>query len=322
MTQLLVDPAWQELDANGVPYAGAKLYSYEAGTSTPLALYSDAALTIPLLNPVEADSAGRFPALYAQAQDYRLVLTTAAGATIWTRDPVPPSTSLNAAFFATADARYLKLDGSNSLTDPSGVETALDTVYARLDGAVFTGTLELSGPPVADDEAATKKYVDDAVQGTGYGRSAVTTTTSGTEFDFTDIPSWANEINILADGVSTDGNDRLLVQIGPASAVETTGYASGSAGSGGNEVGSTSGFIWWRGTNASDAAYGIMTLRRGNADGTIWISSHSSTHSTSSGFGAVGGGSKTLAAQLTQVRVTRSGTNTFDAGALVVEWRA
>lgn len=49
----------QFCDADGVPVAGGKLYSWTAGTSTPQALYTDPALTIAYSNPLILDSAGR-----------------------------------------------------------------------------------------------------------------------------------------------------------------------------------------------------------------------------------------------------------------------
>jgi len=85
----LLDLGWfSVLTSSGALAAGAKLYTYEAGTTTDLATYSDSGLTIANTNPVVADSAGRFGPIYLQAQDYRIVLKTAADVTIATRDPV------------------------------------------------------------------------------------------------------------------------------------------------------------------------------------------------------------------------------------------
>ena len=52
------------LSSTGVPLSGALLYSYAAGTTTPLATYSDVALTIPNTNPVVANAGGVFPPIY------------------------------------------------------------------------------------------------------------------------------------------------------------------------------------------------------------------------------------------------------------------
>lgn len=80
----------------GAPLAGARLYFYASGTTTPLDTYSDDALTIPNTNPVEADQYGIFPAIFLQTAQYRVVHTEAPtatggpGAQIWAADPVSP----------------------------------------------------------------------------------------------------------------------------------------------------------------------------------------------------------------------------------------
>jgi hypothetical protein len=67
---------------------GARLFTYETGTSTPKPVYSDAGLTIPLSNPVVADNAGRFPAMFLEVGDYKTILEDADGNVIATDDPV------------------------------------------------------------------------------------------------------------------------------------------------------------------------------------------------------------------------------------------
>jgi hypothetical protein len=84
---------YRAIDANGDPMAGAKLEFFESGTSTPLDTYADVALTTPNANPVVADAGGLFGPIYFQARSYKVVLKTAAGATVWTVDPhtaIPP----------------------------------------------------------------------------------------------------------------------------------------------------------------------------------------------------------------------------------------
>lgn len=50
-------PQW--CDQYGAPLAGGKLYSFEAGTSTPLALYTDPGLTVAYSNPIILNADGR-----------------------------------------------------------------------------------------------------------------------------------------------------------------------------------------------------------------------------------------------------------------------
>jgi hypothetical protein len=82
--------------------AGAKLYTYATGTSTPKAVYADAALTVALSNPVIADSAGRFPAMFLGAGDYKTELRDAAEVVIATDDPVEGDAATAASDIATA----------------------------------------------------------------------------------------------------------------------------------------------------------------------------------------------------------------------------
>jgi microcystin-dependent protein len=86
-----------EIDANGVPLAGAQLFAYLTGTSTPQNTYADVNLTTPNTNPILADSSGRFGAVFLlPSPAYKFELWTAptvenpSGVLIWTEDPVGP----------------------------------------------------------------------------------------------------------------------------------------------------------------------------------------------------------------------------------------
>jgi hypothetical protein len=52
--------------------------------------------------------------------------------------------------------------------------------------------------------------------------------------------------------------------------------------------------------------------------GNIWVSSHAVSRQ---GITSVGGGRVDLGATLDRFRVTRVGTDTFDAGSFVLKWR-
>jgi hypothetical protein len=140
-------------------------------------------------------------------------------------------------------------------------------------------------------------------------------TTSGTEFTFA-IPTWAKRITVIFSGVSLSGTDDLLVQIGTASAIATTGYVSASGviqgGANGVTTSSTAGFNVGS-ASASNVTHAIMTLVKANTSD-VWISSHAGGRTAAATVGIAGGGFKDLDGPLTQVRITRSGTNTFDAG--------
>jgi hypothetical protein len=157
--------------------------------------------------------------------------------------------------------------------------------------------------------------------------AAAQATTSGTQFDFTGLPAGINELVVHFNGVSLSGTDRLLVQLGTSSGVETASYAS--TGCAVNTVGlgtfpatSTAGFAIPM-IGSTWAFNGQMFIRR--MSGNTWNASLGGAGATISGpadFSAYyGGGIKTLAAVLDRVRLTRSGTDTFDAGAVSISYR-
>lgn len=61
---ILPNPIIRPLDANGEPVPFAKLYAYEAGTTTAAYVYLDSDLQIPAAVPVVADASGQFPELF------------------------------------------------------------------------------------------------------------------------------------------------------------------------------------------------------------------------------------------------------------------
>jgi hypothetical protein len=79
MTARLLPPTFRALDGNGNPISGAKLYIYEAGTSTPIDTYSDSALSSANDNPIIANSVGLFGDMFVGSDDYKVIFTDGAG---------------------------------------------------------------------------------------------------------------------------------------------------------------------------------------------------------------------------------------------------
>lgn len=84
MTQQYVLSRKRIVDTNGVPLGGAKLYSYEAGTTTPLDTFNDSTLSVANSNPLVADANGTFDYIFLAADDYRFVFEDADGNTLAT----------------------------------------------------------------------------------------------------------------------------------------------------------------------------------------------------------------------------------------------
>ena len=147
--------------------------------------------------------------------------------------------------------------------------------------------------------------------------ATIQNSTSGTAIDFTGIPANVSEITVMFDGVSLSGTDTILVQIGDSGGVETTGYVSGSQDSA-SVATSTSGFAV-KATTAADVLTGSMILTSMSTAGTRWVQQHGMYRNGASAVS--GGGSKTLSAMIDRVRITRTGTDTFDAGAITIRYR-
>ena len=85
----LPPPFDRAVDPNGVPYNGAKIQFYLSGTTTPASVYSSAALSTPLANPVVSDSAGVWAPIFLDpAVTYRAQWLNPAGALLQDVDPV------------------------------------------------------------------------------------------------------------------------------------------------------------------------------------------------------------------------------------------
>ena len=80
-------PKLQFFDANGNPLVGGKLYSYAAGTSSPLATYTDNTATTTNTNPVILNSRGE-AGVWLSSSFYKLKLTDSNDVEIWTVDNI------------------------------------------------------------------------------------------------------------------------------------------------------------------------------------------------------------------------------------------
>jgi hypothetical protein len=85
------------LDGDGVAVSGAKIYTYEAGTTTNATTYTTSALSEANANPIVADSAGRYVAYLSAGANLRFIIKTSADVTIDDQDNVQavPGTSVN-----------------------------------------------------------------------------------------------------------------------------------------------------------------------------------------------------------------------------------
>jgi hypothetical protein len=88
MAVLAPQPKAQFFDANGTPLVGGKVFTYAAGTTTPLETYTDETGTTPNTNPVILDSRGECNLWFSPASSYKVVLKSATDVLQWTVDNI------------------------------------------------------------------------------------------------------------------------------------------------------------------------------------------------------------------------------------------
>lgn len=191
----------------------------------------------------------------------------------------------------THNASSLILPGGANITTAAGDQAEVYMITASTCRVKYT---KASGQPVAATSTVTR---------------VTEVSASGSAVDFTSIPSNANSITLSFSDVSLDSAGNILVQIGDAGGIETSGYDSGSLRGGTTTVDtSTAGFILSL-AGASNVAGGNMRLQR--MGDYRWSADHGARVS---GLGvALGGGIKNLSDTLTTVRVTTT-TGSFDGG--------
>src|SRR5574343_332378 len=111
----------------GVPLAGGSLTFTNTGTTTPKAVYSDKALTVPLTNPVVLDSSGRAPVDIWGSGSYRVVVKDSVGTVIKQLDDVDEllsgvalPTPVANQFVTSSDGVTFSMAAIRQLPDPSG----------------------------------------------------------------------------------------------------------------------------------------------------------------------------------------------------------
>jgi len=230
------------------------------------------------------------------------------------------STSATAAF---------ALKGANAdITSITGLTTALTVAQGGTGSTALTansvvlgnGTSALSANLIAPSTSGNVLTSN----GTTWQSSAnnkltqatAVASTSGTSIDFTSIPSWVKRITVMFAGVSTNGSNNYLIQLGSGS-FATTGYATRAFRDATNAATATNGFLLTAANNANVSTFGgIATIS--NVTGDSWVFT-SILADNGNGNNDYAGGylSTSLSGTLDRIRITTTtGVDTFDAGSI------
>ena len=192
----------QFFDSNGVILSGGKLYTYAAGTTTPLACYTSLAGNIPHSNPIILDSAARVPGgeiWLSTGVGYKFALYTAMGVLVATYDNIPSAAAppaandadsimyeqgctIAAGQFKVGSVYRIATVGTTDFTLIGAASNAVGLHFVATGAGTGTGTAELSntvegklqqyvaakdfgavGNGVADDTAALTAAFDYAI---------------------------------------------------------------------------------------------------------------------------------------------------------------
>lgn len=142
----------QQIGSDGLPLSGCKLYIYEAGTTTPVSVYQDYALSLARAWPVEADANGRLPTFWLDDGTYRARLTDSGGTVVFDTDNIQAlGPSSGAASGATIDPTTIFATGDLLWNAGSGARTGWVRANGRTIGSASSGATERAN---ADTQAA------------------------------------------------------------------------------------------------------------------------------------------------------------------------
>lgn len=201
MAVLSPSPKMQFFDINGEPLVGGKVYTYQAGTTTPLATYTDNTNASANPNPVILNARGE-AAIWIGGLNYKFKLTDANDVEIWTVDyisgpisGVSPALSGNVTIDTNSSGPALKITQTGTgyalrvqdEADPDSTPLVIDNA-----GKLGVGTLapselvDISGGNLAFTAAAGTLYAKvtpgaSLTDIAASGARALTFTTNGSE---------------------------------------------------------------------------------------------------------------------------------------------
>jgi hypothetical protein len=148
MASLSPNAKQQFFDANGNPLAGGKVYTYAAGTTTPIVTYTDSTGATNNTNPIILDSRGEANIWLTPGTNYKFKLTDASEVQVWVVD---------------------------NILGPPGAAAGTVTSVAIAAPALFT----VSGSPVTTDGTLTLAYSGTALPVANGGTGLTTTPANG-----------------------------------------------------------------------------------------------------------------------------------------------
>jgi hypothetical protein len=148
MAASYLEPIQRELDDNALPLSGAKLRFFVNNTTTPMVVYSNAALTVPIAQPVVSDAEGWYARVFIPQGIYRRTRHTPDDVLIDSEDDVDTGLSSSAGALNVAQggtgANTAAGARSNLGVPSTSVTDSLDVRTTDLEGSLAAPLVELA----------------------------------------------------------------------------------------------------------------------------------------------------------------------------------
>lgn len=164
--QLGPAPVFKAFDNNGAPLFGGQLFTYAAGTTTPLATFTDSTGVTQNTNPIVLNARGECNLWLTASAAYKLQLQDSFGNIIWTVDNVTVSV-------------YSQLDIRRYGGDPTGVNASDAAMAAAIAACGSAGGTILmpSGTYLFNNSISLDSKANITIQGDGSANAAIPTPT-------------------------------------------------------------------------------------------------------------------------------------------------
>ena len=187
-------PFLTAFDNSGLIINGACIWTYGAGTTTPVTTYADTMGT-PNSNPIQADSAGRFTAFLVPGNAYKFVYEApctppAHGATLRTADQIlgtPIALPVNQIAPVFNVQTGYGAAGNGTTDDTMAIQSAINACGA----STYGGTVFLPAGTYKTTVALTDPFSNCAISGAG--RLSTTITTASGTADILDVSGAIND---------------------------------------------------------------------------------------------------------------------------------
>lgn len=329
----------QQFSASGTALAvGHKIYTYAAGSSTPLATYTDSTGATPQSNPIILNTLGmptNGQIWLTSGLSYKLVWTDASDAVIKTEDNISGVTGaasisqwqasgitptyVSATSFTLPGDQTGEFHARRRLQTSNTSGTIYSTIVSSVYGALTTVTV-INDSGVLDSGLSQVSYglltaVRPSIPPIAF---AAMQSFSGSTTTFTAIPVGTRVILIPIRNMSSTGTNTPLLQLGSSAGLVTSGYLGTTTNqvAGGVSVGVTNGSgFGLSGTSiAAATVHGIITLTLLDAATFLWACAISLGRSDTA-TSITGGGTIALPGTLDRFAITVGG-DTFDAGTI------